>query len=317
MKPSANILRHHFDTMFAPAKLSTKSRQTRYQYGLNLARFEKFLGRPALITDLTDEELGRCMAWLKTDRGFSQATIGKFRDNFCYLWKYLNARRVVDTLPTIDPVVEPIRIPRAWTKPELDALWVTLARLPGEICGIPANMWFTTLHMALWDSGERIRAVLSAEWKDVDFTTGHFITRAENRKGQTADKLHKFNPETMGLVRKMLLPERRLIWPQPGGSWNVWSVYKRILRVAGLPWEGREFSFHTMRKSCASHVKAAGGNAQEALGHYDSRMTDQIYIDPRIAPKQFASDILFRPGSFNLPAPEQKRIEQEGPQNAD
>jgi hypothetical protein len=55
-----------------------------------------------------------------------------------------------------------------------------------------------------------------------------------------------------------------------------------------------------MRKATASHVKAAGGNPQEALGHYDARMTEQVYIDPRVAPRQFACDILRRPGQLRI-----------------
>ena len=316
------MVRHYFDTMFAPAKLSNRNPHTVYQYELNLKRFETFLGRPPLLADLNDENLGRCMAWLRTahkPKPLSPVSIGKFRDNFCYLWKYLNARRVVDTLPTIDPPVEPVRIPRAWTKAELDALWDTLMRLPGEICGIPASLWFLTLHLGMWNTGERISAMLMTEWRDVDFGTRHVVIRAETRKGGREDNLGRFSPQTMAYLRMMLLPERRLIWPQPSRGWNIWGIEKRILKAAGLPYHGREFSFHTMRKSVASHVKAAGGNPQDALGHYDARLTQQIYVDPRIAPKQFASDVLFHPGSFKLPyevQPEPKRIEQEEERHA-
>ena len=296
---STTKLRHYYETRFRPAKLSTRHKQTRYQYELNLKRFEQFLERPPLISDLTDEAVATCMAWLKTERHFSAATVGKFRDNLCYMWRYFNAVRVVDTLPTIDPVPEPKRIPRAWTKAEIEQLWQALARLPGEVCGIPANLYFLSLHMVLWDSGGRISETMTAEWRDVDLSAGFLLVRAECRKGGRADQLSKLHGETISLLRKILLPERRLIWPQPGKGWNIWSCEKRILKAAGLPFEGREFSFHTMRKSVASHVKAAGGNPQEALGHADGRMTSEIYIDPRVAPRQFASDVLFRPGNFS------------------
>ncbi len=295
---ATNFLRHHYETRFKPAKLANRNRQTVYQYDLNMRRFEEFIGRAPLITDLTDEAIATCMSWLKATKGFSAATVGKFRDNFCYLWKYLNAVRVVDTLPTVDTIVKPRRIPRAWTEAEIRQLWEALARLPGEICGIPANLYMLSLHSVLWDSGGRISETLTAQWRDVDWSERFLIIKAEQRKGGTEDKLSKLHPETIALLRKILLPERRLIWPQPGKGWSIWGAEKRILKAAGLPYEGREFSFHTMRKSVASHVKALGGDAQEALGHADSRMTDQIYIDPRIAPRQFASDVLFRPGNF-------------------
>jgi len=130
---STNELRHYFETRFKPAKLSNRHRQTCYQYELNLRRFDEFLERPALISDLTDEAVATCMAWLKTKKDLSVASIGKFRDNFCCLWKYLNAVRIVDTLPTIDAIPEPKRIPRAWSRAEIEQLWQALARLPGKV----------------------------------------------------------------------------------------------------------------------------------------------------------------------------------------
>jgi hypothetical protein len=35
-------------------------------------------------------------------------------------------------------------------------------------------------------------------------------------------------------------------------------------------------------------------------------LTEDIYIDPKIAPRQFASDVLFRPGGF-VKAPEAQK----------
>ncbi len=291
-------LRNLFNDVFKPAKLANRNPQTVYQYDLNLQRFEDFLARPPLLSDLTDEAIATCMAWLKSKGKLSAASIGKFRDNFCYIWKYLNARRFLDTLPTIDPVPEPIRTPRAWTADELERLWQTIARLPGQVCGIPTNLFFLSLHQVLWNTGGRISETITAEWSDVDFAGGYLLVRAEKRKGSRADKLSKLTPYTVAILRQMLLPERRLIWPLPRGVWWLYRAEKQILKAAGLPTDGREFSFHTMRKSVASHVKAAGGDAQQALGHYDKRMTDQVYIDPRVAGQQFASDFLFQPGSF-------------------
>lgn len=49
-----------------------------------------------------------------------------------------------------------------------------------------------------------------------------------------------------------------------------------------------------MRKSVASYVRASGGDAQRGLGHFDPRMTEQVYIDLRIYPKPNAADIVPR-----------------------
>lgn len=312
MPPSDNTLRFHFETVYTPARLAGRHAQTKLQYGINLRRFEAFLGRPALLSDLNDQTVNAAVAWLKENGGLgskrlSPASADKFRDNLCSVWRYFNQIRLVDTIPSVPVVVVPQRIPEAWTRSELDRLWQALARIPGELAGVPANLWFLTLHMGIWDSGCRIGELLALEWKDVDLAGGFFITRAENRKGGLSDKLHKLAPETNAFLRRMLAPKRDRVWPWPYRSQTyLHTVYKRILEAAGLPFHGQQNSFHKMRKSVASHVKAAGGNAQEALGHSDARMTEANYIDPRIAPRQFASDVLFRPGGFVKPPEAQK-----------
>ena len=74
-------------------------------------------------------------------------------------------------------------------------------------------------------------------------------------------------------------------------------TYRRMGRImlrAGLP-DSREFKFHAIRKSTASHYEAAGGNATKLLGH-SSRKVTQTYLDPRIVQTTPAVDLLFRPG---------------------
>ncbi len=187
----------------------------------------------------------------------------------------------------------PVRIPTAWTREELNRLWEYLSRIPGDVAGVPANVWFMALLSVFWDSGERKTPVLGMTWKDVDLNGGWFIARAESRKGAVSDKLHKLHPETIKLLRQMILPEREKVFAWPWCEVSLYAAWREMLKRAGLR-TGREFMFHCIRKSVASHVKANGGNVQEALGHYDARMTQTIYIDPRIAPNEHAQDVLFR-----------------------
>jgi integrase len=120
--------------------------------------------------------------------------------------------------------------------------------------------------------------------------------RAENRKGGLCDKPTKLHPETVDILRRIVMPQREVVFFWPWEAHSLWGVYKGILRAAGLPWD-QYHSFHCLRKSVASWTKASGGNAQQVLGHYDPRMTEEVYIDPRIAPNQQAADVLFFPGS--------------------
>jgi integrase len=64
--------------------------------------------------------------------------------------------------------------------------------------------------------------------------------------------------------------------------------------AAGLP-DTREYKFHVLRKSVASHYEAAGGNATDLLKH-SSRKVTLTYLDPRVVRPAAPVDLLFRPG---------------------
>jgi integrase len=77
------------------------------------------------------------------------------------------------------------------------------------------------------------------------------------------------------------------------------ALYKRFRRIrllAGLPgWA----TFHTLRRSHASHLVAAGGNARQSLGHSTDAVTIRSYLDETICrSKKAPSDLLFNPLSW-------------------
>ncbi len=291
-KPDDKPLREYFTTVFHPAKLARRNAKTAYQYTLNLDRFDNFLERVAKLSDLNDGAVNQFLAHLK-EEGFAPSSVEKARDNLCCMWRYFNELRIVDSWPCVDEVVVPVKIPVAWTPPELKRLWEFLERIPGDVGGIPANLWFLAVVSILWDTGARITPVLKAKWDQVDLTTGFFIERSETRKGGMCDKLGRLHPETCAILRDIATPVRDLIVPWPYSPHSLWNRWHEITRRAGIR-SGTKFAFHCIRKSVATHVKIGGGNATEALGHYDPRMTEQVYIDPTQAIKSHASDVLFR-----------------------
>lgn len=287
-------LEFHFRT-FQKHQLSTKSRSTRYQYALNLRRFDEFLGRPAELADLQDETINEAVRWIQDERKLSAASASKFRDNLVCLWRFLARKNVMTHWPDVAEVHEPRRVPLAWSREQLAALWGYLQRMPGELGGISASDWFTSLHAVLWDSGERIGATLETEWRDVDLQGGFIVIRAETRKGRLEDKLSKLHPATVDLLIRIRQPDRRKVWPWPFNKFYLWKIYGEILRRAGLPCD-RQSKFHRLRKSVASHITALGGDAQQALGHSTREMTQRNYIDPRVAVPKGPADFLFRLG---------------------
>lgn len=290
---SPPTLKHCYETVYRPARHGNASPSTTYQYKLNLDRFAKFLGHEPTTADLTDGNVSACAAWLEADQKLSPASAVKFLDNVTALWRHLCLTGLVAQRPLIEKRRPPVRIPEAWNGEQLKQLWAYLQRMPGEIAGVPANLWWMSLHSIIWDSGERITAVMNTKWSDVDLTGGWVVIRYSTRKGGMADKLSKLHPETIALLRKIVTPRRELVFPWPATPTYIFKFYGEILARAGLP-NHRMSKFHKLRKSVATYSKRAGLNPSEILGHYDPKITEQVYIDPRLCPKQHAADALPR-----------------------
>jgi len=91
-------------------------------------------------------------------------------------------------------------------------------------------------------------------------------------------------------------PGRELVWPWPYHRNTLWSMSRRIIQGAGLSVDSRgRGQFHKIRRTCISYCAAINpGLAQQQAGHADARTTAR-YIDPRIAGRQSAVDVLPRP----------------------
>lgn len=286
-------LRWYFENVFAPARLTGLGAvHTAYQYRLNLMRFDAFLGRAAKLSDLDDTVVGQLHGWIQREHELSPASAEKLQDNLCSLWRFLFARRIVNVAPTLRKKRAPVKTPTALKPEELSRLWDALGRVPGELAGVPANLWFRSLISVMWDCGERIGALRQTVWSDVDLSGAWIVVRPETRKGGLAGKVSRLRPESVALLRQIIAPRRELVWPWPYATASyLHTIWRDIMRRAGLP-NGRQFGFHIVRKSVASYTKLCGGNAQDVLGHSDPRMTQQVYIDERIAPRQYAADVL-------------------------
>lgn len=274
-------------------KLLLASKSTVYQYALNLRRFTDFMGREPTADDLNDQNIAACMAWLVKECELSPSTANKLKDDFCAVWRWAARKRLVDHWPDVNDVPDPIRIPIAWTREQLATLWECCMRQPGDFCGVPAGLWWNSLHAVAWDTAERIGALFATEWPQVDLAGGWIVMKAENRKGRREDKLSRLHPTTCTLLRQIVLPERGRVWPWPYHESYLWKRYGEMLRRAHLP-NDRSHKFHCLRKSAASYYEACGGDATRLLGHSGREVT-QKYLDPTIVQPVHAADLLFRP----------------------
>lgn len=224
----------------------------------------------------------------------SPATANKARSNLLAVWRFLCRRGVLKNWPDVKKLREPRRIPQAWTQSEIRRLWVAIHGLPGHVAGVPARVWWAALLSVIWDTGERIGAVLLLTWSDVG-ADGTVIFRAENRKGRSEDMVHRLHPSTVAMLRRLAGADERAIFPWDRSRCQVWQRYTVILKRAGLPFD-RRHKFHAIRRTVASFYGAAGGNATELLGHSSREVTRQHYLDPRITGNVSAAcELIFRP----------------------
>lgn len=277
------LLRTFFECIFRPSRLPLADVQTIYQYDLNLRRFEEFLTRPAEVSDLTDGNIGNACHWLRTSKKLGISSASKLRENLVTIWKLARKRGHIQTDPEIPAIREPQRVPRAWSRDELNQLWEYLRRLPGDVSGVPESLWYCSLACVLWDTGERIGALWQTGKAQLDLRDGWIVVRAEVRKGKASDRLYKLSPQSVSLLKELMELDVRgdRVWPWPYCDTYLWQKWREILKRCGLP-TGREFSFHCLRKSHASHLKARGGDARESLGHSTDAITNSVYIDPRV-----------------------------------
>jgi integrase len=276
---------------YEPSRLLGCARHTKYQYLLNLRRWGRFLGRPPMLSDLVDY---RVAAFLSNvyDLGGSAGTVNTIRKQVVSLWRYCAEKRLVEEFPDVRRMAEPSRNPEAWTTPELKRLIATCEAQIGQLCGVPAGLWWPAIHRIWLDTGERKTAALMMEWPQISFERGGVLVPAEHRKGSKDDRWYSLKPATFEALDKIRQPERLLVFPWPLHPSSLYNHYKRILIQAGLP-TGRFCGPQRMRRSHATHLEVKlPGAATESLGHSRRSITVKSYLDRRILPQLRASDHL-------------------------
>ncbi len=275
--------------------IGIRSQTTRYHYTLALREFRRFLGHEPTLADLTEDSVLGWMVAMRSAGGKQNATINSSKHRIIALWEWAARKRLVDEFPTIADLKEPRRTPKAWSQEQLNTLLSACQHQQGLILGVPASLWWTGLHLVLWDCGERISAILALTWSHVNLDGGRLDIPAELRKGQGQDMSYSLHPDTVAVLRSLrAATDKDEIFPWRCTRAYLFMVYTKLLKDAGLPHD-RVSKFHRMRRSVASHMAAAGGNATRALAHSSEEVTRRSYLDPSITGTAGPAQILFRP----------------------
>lgn len=260
---------------YRPARLITAAAHTKRRYEMDVERLSKMLGRKATVNDLTTNTLSALLESMIA-AGLSLATVYGVRAKFMALWRFAHLKRLCDEFPDLAEIPVEHDPPTAWTEAELRRLFKAIGETKGEICGIPAALWWSSLHRVILDSATRIGAVLKCEWPDVHLDRATILFRAATQKTRRG-QIHPLKPETVAELRLMVEPERKLVWPMPQTQYTLYYHYRKILERAGLPTTHRDM-FHKLRRSTATMFAAAGGDASRLLGHTSIKHIER-YLD--------------------------------------
>jgi integrase len=284
-------------------------------YEATLDRFRDFLGHEPTVDDLDDLTAARFIRWRGTTvhdkkRGvISPASLAKDSAHLRSLWTWLAKKRwkrsdgeLLEFPDYARPRVPKPR-PVAYTAEELSALVRAARHRKGLVAGKPAAWYWMTKLMAMFQTGERIGAILAIRWGEVDLERCTLTFLAATRKGHRETITRAITPELARLMGMQKGPPDALVWAwlEDRKILSCYASLKVLCRTAGVPYH----PFHSIRKSTASYLKRAGKSAKKQLGHSSEEMAENHYYDERITGVESALDFL-PPLDLNEP-PDQKR----------
>jgi integrase len=282
-----------FQQHYLPERPQIGCARTVDLYGKCFHVFGLFLGHPATLADCTDVVLGRYLRWLVEVRGVKPQTANMYGKRIKAIWNWAARKHLVNQFPTIGnlPVAE--RDPVSWTEEELRALLKACGKQSGKIGSLRASDFWTAFHLVLWDGGERTGAMLAIQWSWIDFKRGYLTVPAEFRKGRIKPATYHLKPPTIAALKRIRGPEREAVFEWPFCVGTFQNKYRKLIESAGLRYVKRQTTPQQMRRTFASHLEAAGGNATKALKHSDRRCTEKSYLDPKIVDKMPDNERLF------------------------
>ena len=291
-----------FETEYSPLRrLSQKSINcytvTLRHFDRHLATVENRPAGPANVADLTDLTVARFIA--ERERATCRATAGRDRCQLLALWRYAARKR----LPGANG-----QAVIAYTSSEVSKIIRTAQKLnklgrshAGATGGVPVGAWWSTLFLILWESGERITAVLGTRWRDVDLEGRRILFRAETRKFMKSDLSRRISPLAAEWLAGRVGGGNELVWPWRRNASVLWLHAELLCKAAGVNYRG----FHAVRRATVSYCEAAEkGAGQRAADHESGTTTRRSYLDPRIVDEGPQPVDLLPPLNLETPPPQ-------------
>lgn len=257
-----------------------QSPETRRLLRVVIRNFEKFLARPGVAADLSDEQI-KHFGMSRRAAGLALSTIDGELSKLMAIKRYA-ADRGLTPRPVLRIAKSRSPAPVAFVRWQIRRLWKQSRRSTANLGGVPGSIYWPALLDLLWDSGERIRAIYHLRRVDIDLR-GRWVTFRE-RKGQGAVMVKRIRRQTAKHLRKLMQSHSD---DQPFSVVSIGTIYHQyetLLSDAELPTD-RHSKFHCLRKSHASYLHVAGGDSRASLGHSNEATTIKHYHDASRRPR--------------------------------
>jgi len=263
-------------------------------YRHSLAKFGEFLGHEPTADDLTSITVAEFLRWRATNtragKPISADTVTKDRSQILTIWRWMRDEGLhTGKMPRLKKRPKVVRIPRAYTAHDMARLIVRARKRHGRTGGLPSSWWWSSILYAQWVCGARIGELLKLRWRNVDTAARRVVFTADTRKGKRADISHALPDDLCRQLEEHRRGPDDLVWPWDR-KWetSIYNSLRKLCQCAGVAY----MPFHSVRKSSASYVHAAGGDATAHMGHSSNEMTRTHYLSPSITQTRTALDYL-------------------------
>lgn len=256
---------------------------TEQQYRRSVHRFEEFLQKPSVVSDLCVSNVNGYLHWLQNTKNLGATSVSNHRVGLCRVWQHAANMGLCGSPDTRRIRKQPRqkRKVQPWTDNQVAMLIEVAESMPGRLsCGVPANLYLTARLWLGWDTGLRPSDLRILRWSDVDFAT-QSITITQHKTGNVHTAL--FGNRSAIAMRNLLRYAEPLVLPASKWAERRWEqiLFDRCAKLNGWSPSIRQ-GLGTLRKCHATAVYRIHGiaAAAESLGHYGSIATARRhYVD--------------------------------------